>query len=138
MDFVFAHPRNMFYMLGRCCRDFLRTNSICARSKASHRAPADLCHPLPIPSRPWSHIAMGFVNGLPPSDGNTHILIIHFVPLTKCPSALEISLSHMLFAAMVFPRTLNLGSPICLAGVEGVLSGSRGLGQSINRISSPD
>ncbi|KAL0172527.1 hypothetical protein M9458_032838, partial [Cirrhinus mrigala] len=50
-----------------------------------------------IPSRPWSHIAMDFVIGLPPSDGNTVVLTVverfskavHFIPLPKLPSARE-------------------------------------------------
>lgn len=46
---------------------------------------------------PWSHIALDFVTGLPPSAGNTAILTIvdwfsktaHFVALPKSPTALE-------------------------------------------------
>ena len=33
---------------------------ICARSKTSHRPPAGLLHPLPIPDRPWSSHHPGF------------------------------------------------------------------------------
>ncbi|KAI4805924.1 hypothetical protein KUCAC02_010517 [Chaenocephalus aceratus] len=78
-------------------KEYVSTCSVCARSKASHQAPAGLLRPLPIPHRPWSHIAVDFVTGLPPSDGNDTILTIvdrfskavHFVPLPKLPSALE-------------------------------------------------
>ncbi|KAI2646401.1 Transposon Tf2-6 polyprotein [Labeo rohita] len=53
--------------------------------------------PLPIPSRPWSHIALDFVTALPPSQGNTVVLTVvdrfskavHFIPLPKLPSAKE-------------------------------------------------
>ena len=78
-------------------KEYVSACSVCARSKASHQAPAGLLRPLPIPHRPWSHIAVDFVTGLPPSDGNDTILTIvdrfskavHFVPLPKLPSALE-------------------------------------------------
>lgn len=78
-------------------RGFVLACSVCARNKASHRAPAGQLRPLPIPHRPWSHIAVDFVTGLPPSEGNSVILTIidrfsksaHFVPLPKLPSALE-------------------------------------------------
>ena len=78
-------------------REFVSACFDCARSKSSHRAPAGLLRPLPIPHRPWSHVAVDFVTGLPPSDGNTVILTlvdrfsksVHFIPLLKLPSALE-------------------------------------------------
>ena len=78
-------------------REFVAACSVCARSKASHQAPARLLRPLPIPHRPWSHVAVDFITGLPPSEGNTVILTVvdwfskaaHFIPLSKLPSALE-------------------------------------------------
>ncbi|KAF7709078.1 hypothetical protein HF521_015928, partial [Silurus meridionalis] len=59
--------------------------------------PVGLLHPLPIPRHPWSHIAVDFVIGLPPSAGHTAILTVvdrfskmgHFIPLPKLPSAKE-------------------------------------------------
>ena len=50
-----------------------------------------------IPGRPWSHIALDFVTGLPASQGNTTILtivdrfskMVHFAALPKLPSAAE-------------------------------------------------
>ena len=38
--------------------------------------PAGLLCPLPVPHRPWSDISLDFVTGLPPSEGNTTILIV--------------------------------------------------------------
>ena len=78
-------------------REFVAACSVCARSKASHQAPAGLLRPLPIPHHPWSHIAVDFITGLPPSEGNTVVLTIvdrfskaaHFIPLSRLPSALE-------------------------------------------------
>lgn len=76
---------------------FVATCTVCARNKPTHHPPAGLLQPLPIPPRPWSHIAVDFVTSLPPSEGNDTILTIvdrfsttvHFVPLPKLPTALE-------------------------------------------------
>ena len=78
-------------------REFVAACPTCARNKASHQSPPGLLHPLPVPSRPWSHIAMDFVTGLPPSDGHRVIMVVvdrfskaaHFIPLAKLPSAPE-------------------------------------------------
>ncbi len=78
-------------------RQFVLACSVCAQNKTSNQFPVGLLQPLPIPSRPWSHLALDFVSGLPPSRGNTVILTVvdrfskaaHFVPLPKLPSAME-------------------------------------------------
>lgn len=70
-----------------------------SRSKSSPQPPAGLLRPLPVPSHPWLHIAVDFVTGLPPSNGNTTILTavdhfsksVHYVPLSKLPSASQIA-----------------------------------------------
>ncbi|TWW74436.1 Retrovirus-related Pol polyprotein from transposon opus [Takifugu flavidus] len=72
---------------------------ICNQQKQPRRAPAGLLQPLPVPRRPWTHIALDFITGLPQSVGNTVILTItdrfskmaHFVPLPKLPSAKEMA-----------------------------------------------
>lgn len=59
--------------------------------------PSSLLNSLPIPRRPWSHIALDFVTGLPPSSGHIVVLTIvdcfsksvHLVALPKLPSAAE-------------------------------------------------
>lgn len=68
-------------------------------SKSSHRPPSGLLQLLPTPPRPWSHITVDFVTSLPPSEGNATILTVvdrfskavHFVPLPKLPTALEMA-----------------------------------------------
>lgn len=78
-------------------REFVAACSACARNKTPHQSSSGLLQPLPIPRRPWSHIAVDFVTGLPLSHGNTTILSIidrfwkaaHFVALPKLPSAKE-------------------------------------------------
>ena len=67
------------------------------REKTPWQVPAGLLQPLPDPHRPWSHISLDFVMGLPPSEGNTATLTVvplfskaaHFIPLPKLPSAKE-------------------------------------------------
>uniref|UniRef100_A0A8L0DMZ4 Gypsy retrotransposon integrase-like protein 1 n=1 Tax=Oncorhynchus mykiss TaxID=8022 RepID=A0A8L0DMZ4_ONCMY len=78
-------------------RRFVAACSVCAQTKSGNSPPAGRLRPLPIPSRPWSHIALDFVIGLPSSAGKTVILTVvdrfskaaHFIPLAKLPSAKE-------------------------------------------------
>lgn len=78
-------------------RRFITSCVTCAQTKAGNSPPAGLLRPLPIPTRPWSHLALDFITGLPPSAGYTVILTVvdrfsksaHFVPLAKLPSAKE-------------------------------------------------
>ena len=77
--------------------EFVASCPVCARAKANSQKPQGLLQPLSVPHRPWSHIAIDFVTGLPESQGKSVILTIvdrflksaHFVPLTKLPSAKE-------------------------------------------------
>ncbi len=83
--------------LERDARRFIASCTVCAQTKSSNSPPAGLLRPLPIPSRPWSHVALDFITGLPSSAGNTVILTVvdrfskaaHFIPLPKLPSAKE-------------------------------------------------
>ncbi|CDR00358.1 unnamed protein product, partial [Oncorhynchus mykiss] len=78
-------------------RRFVAACSVCAQTKSGNSPPAGRLRPLPIPSRPWSHIALDFITGLPSSAGKTVILTVvdrfskaaHFIPLAKLPSAKE-------------------------------------------------
>ena len=78
-------------------RAFVAACPTCARSKTSRQPSAGLLRPLPIPKRPWSHISLDFISGLPVSDGFNTILVVvdrfskaaHFIPLPKLPSAQE-------------------------------------------------
>uniref|UniRef100_A0A1A7ZBH1 Gypsy retrotransposon integrase-like protein 1 n=1 Tax=Nothobranchius furzeri TaxID=105023 RepID=A0A1A7ZBH1_NOTFU len=78
-------------------KEYIAACHVCARSKASNQPPPGLLNPLPIPSRPWSHIALDFVTGLPSSRGFSVIMTVvdrfskacHLVPLKALPSASE-------------------------------------------------
>ena len=64
-------------------------------AKPDNRRPAGLLQPLPVPHRPWTHISHDYVTRLPPSQGNTAILVVvdrfskaaRFIALTKLPTA---------------------------------------------------
>ncbi len=76
---------------------FIQNCTVCNTSKSLHQLPAGLLQPLPIPQRPWSHLAIDFVTDLPPSQGHTTILTVidrfskacRLIPLPKLPTALE-------------------------------------------------
>ncbi len=86
--------------MARDIHNFVLACSVCATGKSSNRPPDGLLQPLPVPSRPWSHIALDFVTTLPPSQGHTVVLTVvdrflkaaHFIPLPKLPSAKETAL----------------------------------------------
>lgn len=52
---------------------------ICNTSKSSKQMPAGLLQPLPVPQRPWSHIAIDFIPGLPISKGNVWSAFFKFL-----------------------------------------------------------
>ncbi|KAK2879894.1 hypothetical protein Q8A73_023706 [Channa argus] len=66
-----------------------------------HRLTSTKPLPLPVPSRPWSYIAMDFITWPPPSQGRTAILTVvyrfsklaHAVALPKLPSAKGLALN---------------------------------------------
>uniref|UniRef100_A0A1A8MKZ8 Gypsy retrotransposon integrase-like protein 1 n=1 Tax=Nothobranchius pienaari TaxID=704102 RepID=A0A1A8MKZ8_9TELE len=78
-------------------KDYVSGCHTCSQQKGDHRPPAGFLQPLPIPSRPWSHIALDFVCGLPNSRGFTVILTVvdrfskacHLVPLKSLPSSAD-------------------------------------------------
>ena len=81
----------------RDLEEFVVACPVCARAKGTSQRPQGLLQPLPVPHRPWSHIVVDFVTGLPESQGSSMILTIfdrfsksaHLVELPKLPSAKE-------------------------------------------------
>uniref|UniRef100_A0A3B3H4X2 Gypsy retrotransposon integrase-like protein 1 n=1 Tax=Oryzias latipes TaxID=8090 RepID=A0A3B3H4X2_ORYLA len=98
-------------------RAFVAACPVCASVKIPRTPPAGLLHPLPVPSRPWSHVAMDFVTGLPNSRGKTVILtlidrfskLVHAIPLRKLPSAKELAVlvSQHLFRLHGLPQNIT-------------------------------
>ncbi len=102
--------------MGKDTREFVAACQVCSRNKGLRQAPAGLLLPLPVPHRPWSHVSLDFVTGLPPSDGNTVILTVvdrfskaaHFIPLPKLPSAKQTAelMLHHIFRLHGLPRDI--------------------------------
>lgn len=104
--------------LHRDVKEFMSACSVCAQAKSSKQPPSGFLRPLPIPRRPWSHIAIDFVTGLPSSGGKTVVLkvvdcfskMVHFIPLGKLPSAkrtAEVMIQHI-FWLHGLPRDIAL------------------------------
>ncbi|GJP39105.1 hypothetical protein CLOM_g23495, partial [Closterium sp. NIES-68] len=71
---------------------------ICQRMKSSHQRPTGLLQPLEPPQRPWQHVTMDFVMGLPagPSGNNAVLVVVdrltkmaHFAPCRTTITAEE-------------------------------------------------
>ncbi len=83
--------------MSRDVRRFVQGCPDCAISKSPHHLPSGKLLPLPVPNRPWSHLGVDFITDLPPSDGNTCILVIidrfskscRLLPLKGLPTAME-------------------------------------------------
>ena len=112
-------------------KEFDAACQICSQHKSARHAPSGLLQPLPIAHRPWSHISLDFVTGLPPSDGNTTILTVvdrfsksaHFIPLSKLPSAKETAelMLHHVFRLHGLPSDIvfDRGPQFTSAGGQG-------------------
>ena len=104
--------------MARDVKDFVVACSVCTWSKNTHQLPQGLLHPLPIPSRPCSHIFVDFITGLPKSKGNTVILVVvdrfskacRLIPLFKLPSVLETAhlMFNHVFRVFGFPQDIVL------------------------------
>lgn len=60
----------------RAAAEYVAACPACARNKVSFLGQMGLLHLLFLPQRPWSHISIDFMTGLPPSRGKTTILMV--------------------------------------------------------------
>ena len=62
---------------------FVRNCHTCRRAKTARHAPFGILRPLPVPSKPWQHISMDFVTGLPASGDEANAIWVVVDRLTK-------------------------------------------------------
>jgi len=55
---------------------FVRNCHVCHRIKSTRHAPYGVLKPLSVPDRPWQHISVDFVTGLPRSKGHDAICVV--------------------------------------------------------------
>lgn len=80
-------------------KEFVSSCLVCAQHKVSRASPIGQLVPLPVPSKPWTHISMDFIVDLPVSSGCQVIWVVvdrfskmaHFVALPQLPSAKGLS-----------------------------------------------
>jgi hypothetical protein len=97
---------------------FVAACMVCAQNKTPRQAPSGLLQPLPVPHRLWSLSSLDFVTGLPPSDGNTTMLMVvdrfsksaHFIPLPKLPSTKEKAQLMMQHVFRIYGLPVNIVS----------------------------
>ncbi|GJP31378.1 hypothetical protein CLOM_g12018 [Closterium sp. NIES-68] len=94
---------------------------ICQRMKSSHQRPTGLLQPLEPPQRPWQHVTMDFVTGLPaePSENDTVLVVVdrltkmaHFAP---CRTTITAEETARLFISNV----------VCLHGIPAAIISDR-------------
>ena len=129
--------------------EYVAACPVCDRNKTSSLAPMGLLQPLPVPQRPWSHISLDFVTGLPPSKGNTTVLtvvdrftkMVHFILLLKLPSAketAEVMLRHVFrIHGFCQGHCVRPGPTVNFLFLEGVLPSTWSHRESFIRISPP-
>jgi len=93
--------RAVFYWPGMSSqlKEFIKHCDTCQRHKTDATKPAGLLQPLPIPEQVWSDISMDFIDGLPPSNGKTTILVVvdrfskygHFTPIKHPYTASQVA-----------------------------------------------
>ncbi|KAK3540670.1 hypothetical protein QTP70_034526 [Hemibagrus guttatus] len=80
-------------------RRYMQGCEECAMSKDPRHLPSGKLLPLPVPSRPWSHLGVDFITDLPTSRSHTCIFVIvdrfskscRLLPLKGPPTALEVA-----------------------------------------------
>uniref|UniRef100_A0A8C5PKT4 Gypsy retrotransposon integrase-like protein 1 n=1 Tax=Leptobrachium leishanense TaxID=445787 RepID=A0A8C5PKT4_9ANUR len=83
--------------MSKTITEYITNCPTCIRMKTSRHRPQGLLQPLPVPSVPWSDIAMDFIVELPKSLKHDTIMVVvdrftkmaHFIPLVGLPTSTE-------------------------------------------------
>ena len=77
--------------LAKDVRVYVSSCSVCAQCKAPRHLYRGKLQPLPVSQRPWLHLSVDFLTDLPPSQGNTTILVVvdRLVVSSLCPVSLR-------------------------------------------------
>lgn len=96
--------------------EFVSGCTVCQTAKATHHKPYGLLKTLEVPSRPWEHISMDFIEPLPESNGFDSVLVVidrhskwaTFIPThtTIDSSELATILIDRVFALHGFPKSI--------------------------------
>ena len=90
------HPQVYWPKLAEDVRKYVTSCDSCQRNKASQQVPAGLLQPMPIPARPWDHVSMDFITGLPKTKAGFDAIVVfvdmfskmaHFVPTKTTATA---------------------------------------------------
>jgi hypothetical protein len=98
VDKTLSHVARHYYwpQLPRDVQQFVSSCDTCQRMKSSKQKSQGLLHPLPIPDRPWQHVSLDFVTGLPlTTSRHNQILVVvdrfskmaHFFPCNESITA---------------------------------------------------
>ena len=121
----------------RFIQDYVKSCTVCARSKSTHHKPYGILQQLPIPEKPWNSLSMDFIEHLPSSAGFTSILVIVdrfskqaiFIPTYDTISAPDLA---QLFVTHVFSKHGVPSHVTSDRGSEFVSHFFRSLGKALN------
>ena len=85
--------RFFFPRLRRVVEAYIAGCDDCQRNKSAHRRPAGLLQPLHIPARPWTHISIDIVSGLPLKYGKFDAILTIVCRFSKEVVAVPVSKS---------------------------------------------
>lgn len=98
---TYTHLKQLFVWPGmkKQVKHLVQTCQVCQQAKPERIKYPGLLEPLGVPKRPWQHIAMDFIEGLPQSGAYNCLLVVvdrfsrygHFIPLAHPYTAAKVA-----------------------------------------------